>query len=249
MVDHADLAGAGGHRLEQLDVVGVDVGVGSPAAQHLDRRVLAVGGDHAGDERLLVVVVGVAQAEPAFPLRLGQLLVGRRARRPRRPCRCCRRSCGPARRGRTSGPRRRCSCCGDRLVEDGRVERLEQAVLGGGPEVAGVDGQVDVGLGVLSLGGDPLAELGVVPGEELDIDPGLLRPRLERGLDAVVAPGVHGQLLAVVAAAPGDDGGGRPARSSASASQPAEIRRSHQVATLEDVGRSDTRQAPAGIGR
>ena len=52
-------------------------------------------------------------------------------------------------------------------------------VLGGRPEVAGVDGEVDVGLGVLALGGDALAQLGVVAGEELDLDAGLLRPLLE----------------------------------------------------------------------
>ena len=97
---------------------------------------------------------------------------------------------------------------GDRLVEDRRVEGLEQVVLGGRPQVAGVDGEVDVGLGVLALGGDPLAQLGVVAGEELDVDPRLVGLLLEGGLDAVVAAGVDGQLLAVVAAAAGDDDGG-----------------------------------------
>ena len=67
-------------------------------------------------------------------------------------------------------------------------------VLGRRPEVAGVDGEVDVGLGVLALGGDPLAQLGVVAGEELDLDAGLLRPLLERRLDAVVAARVHGSV-------------------------------------------------------
>ena len=122
------------------------------------------------------------------------------ARRPRRRGRCCRRSCGPARRGRTSGSLV-AQLGRDGLVEDRRLERLEDALLGRRPEVAGVDGEVDVGLGVLALGGDPLAQLGVVAGEELDLDAGLLRPLLEGRLDAVVAARVHGEGLAVVAAA------------------------------------------------
>ena len=89
----------------------------------------------------------------------------------------------------------------DRVVEDRRVDRLEQVVLGRRPEVAGVDGEVDVGLGLVALGGDPLAQLGVVAGEELDVDAGLLLVLLERRLDAVVAPGVHGERRAAVAAA------------------------------------------------
>ena len=38
----------------------------------------------------------------------------------------------------------------------------------------GIDGDVDVGLGVLALGSDAFAELGVVAGQELDLDPGLV---------------------------------------------------------------------------
>ena len=115
-------------------------------------------------------------------------------------------------------------------------------VLGGRPEVAGVDGEVDVGLGVLALGGDALAQLGVVAGEELDLDAGLLRPRLERRLDAVVAPGVHGERLAVVAAAAGDERrrGERPE----GADRPVVGPSDHQAATLEDVRAADHSATP-----
>ena len=83
---------------------------------------------------------------------------------------------------------------------------MEQPFLGGGGQVAGVDGQVHVGLGVLALGGDALAQLGVVAGQELDLDAGLLRELLEGQLDVVVAPGVHPQRLAVAAAGTADEG-------------------------------------------
>ena len=177
----------GRHRVEQLDVVGEDLGVGGPALEDLDGGVLAVGGDHAGHQRLLVVVVGVAQADPALVLRVGQLLVGRRhvglvdevgvvddravAHGEAEPAVLL-----VAELGR------------DRLVEDRRTRAAGRCPSSAaGPQVAGVDGEVDVGLGVLALGGDPLAQLGVVAGEELDLDAGLLRPLLEGRLDAVVA--------------------------------------------------------------
>ena len=96
----------------------------------------------------------------------------------------------------------------------GRLDRLEQALLGRRDEVAGVDGDVDVGFGVLALGGEPLAELAVVAGLELELDPGLVLELLERGLDAVVPAAVDLQRLAVVATAAGQrragqDGDGR----------------------------------------
>ena len=81
------------------------------------------------------------------------------------------------------------------------MDRLEEVVLGGPPEVAGVDRQVDVGLGLVALGRDPLAELGVVAGQELDVDPGLVLVLLERGLDPVVTAGIHRERRPAVAPA------------------------------------------------
>ena len=114
-----------------------------------------------------------------------------------------------------------------------------------GPEVAGVDGEVDVGLGVLALGGDPLAQLGVVAGEELDLDAGLLGPLLEGRLDAVVAARVHGQRLAVVAAAAGGDTtapGARQRARTAPAGLGRRFERFIRAANLEDVGRTRSHQ-------
>ena len=45
-----------------------------------------------------------------------------------------------------------------------------RCLLGRDGEVAGVDGHVDVGLGVLALGGDALSQLGIGAFEELDVD-------------------------------------------------------------------------------
>ena len=81
------------------------------------------------------------------------------------------------------------------------MDRLEEVVLGGPPQVAGVDGQVDVGLRLVALGPDPLAELGVVAGQELDVDPGLVLELLEGGLDPVVTARVHRERRPALAAA------------------------------------------------
>jgi hypothetical protein len=83
---------------------------------------------------------------------------------------------------------------------------LKNALVGRGRQVAGVHRQVDIGLGVLALGCDPLPELGVVPVEELDRDACLVGEALEGNLDVVVAPAVDPQHLAVGSRARGDGG-------------------------------------------
>ena len=77
---------------------------------------------------------------------------------------------------------------------------LEQTLLGCGGEVAGVDGDVHIGLRLVTLGSDALSQLGVVAGEELDLDAGLLGELLEGRLDAVVTAAVHAQDVVVTTA-------------------------------------------------
>ena len=81
------------------------------------------------------------------------------------------------------------------------MDRLEEVVLGSPPQVAGVDRQIHVGLGLVTLGPDPLPELGVVAGQELDVDPGLVLVLLEGGLDPVVTARVDGEGRPALAAA------------------------------------------------
>ncbi len=54
VVDDAEVAGAMANVSSSSTSFRVYVGVGRPAAQRLDRRLLTIGGDHAGHERLLV---------------------------------------------------------------------------------------------------------------------------------------------------------------------------------------------------
>ena len=66
MVGQPDVAAAGGDRLEHVDVGAEDLRlVGHPGAQQLLRVGRAVLGDPVGDEGLVVLVVGGAQAELA----------------------------------------------------------------------------------------------------------------------------------------------------------------------------------------
>ena len=153
VVGDPDVAGAGGHRLEQLDVVGVDLGVGGPAAQRSRaspprRRRRSCWPPATAGSRCWSCAGRAGPPTPARPAPRTSW-----ARRPRRSCRCCRRSCGRARPARTSG------CRGRGTRRDRLVERRSSRAAGTGPprrrpEVAGVDGEVDVGLGVLALGGD-----------------------------------------------------------------------------------------------
>ena len=101
--------------------------------------------DQAGDQRLLVDVRRVPHAQPPLPLGVGELLVGRRHVGDVDPVAGCRRSSGRARSARTRAVRV-AELGGDRSVEDRRVDRLEEALFGGGSEVARVDRDVRVGL-------------------------------------------------------------------------------------------------------
>ncbi|MNZ78457.1 hypothetical protein D3C78_970310 [compost metagenome] len=81
---------------------------------------------------------------------------------------------------------------GDVLVDDGRLDRLQDAHLLGLPQVTGIDGQQQVGHPVLALGLDALHQRGFLVGDELDLDAGLGGVGVEHRLDQLVdARGVH----------------------------------------------------------
>ena len=90
---------------------------------------------------------------------------------------------------------------GTGVVEDCRLDGRKETCVGGNREVAGVDGHVDVGLGVFALCGDPLPKLSIGPLEEFDVDVELIAERLEGGLEVVVAAGVDLDRAFGVAAA------------------------------------------------
>ncbi len=152
--------------------------------------LLAVFGDEAGNQRLLVAVQRIAQAHAAGPFGIGQFLVGRGDVGLVDQFGVVHDRAGPHRQAVPVAVRV-AEFGRDGLVECGRFDRLEQALLGGRDEVSGVDGDVHVCFGVLALGGEPLAELAVVAGLELEFDAGLVLVLLEGGLDAVVTAAVH----------------------------------------------------------
>ena len=63
---------------------------------------------------------------------------------------------------------------------------MQDAHLLGLPEVAGVNGQQQVGSGVLALGLDALHQRGFLVGDELDLHAGLFGVGVEHGLDQLV---------------------------------------------------------------
>ncbi|MNF46255.1 hypothetical protein D3C84_274100 [compost metagenome] len=73
-------------------------------------------------------------------------------------------------------------------VDGFRSERLQDAHLLGLPEVAGIDGQQQVGGGVLALGLDALHQGRFLVGDELDLHAGLGGVGIEYRLDQLVDP-------------------------------------------------------------
>ena len=175
-----------------------------------ERLVVAEIGDEAGDQRLGVDVRGVPQAQPARPTaarRAPRRWSGpRRARGPRG----CRRWCAPAGSARTTGPRDRAGSRGRRPRGSGSRARRTRPVRRRRRDSTASTVMIDVGLGVLALGGDPFAQLGVGPGQELDRDAGLLGERVEGLLEVVVAPRVDlDRVLVAAGTRRGHDGGGQ----------------------------------------
>ena len=83
-------------------------------------------------------------------------------------------------------------------------------MLGRDRQVAGVDGHVDVGRGVVALGLETFTEVGVWTREKLNADVELLHKGLERNFEVVVATGVDlNRALGVTAAAGQGQGSGR----------------------------------------
>ncbi|MNP30967.1 hypothetical protein D3C76_1240680 [compost metagenome] len=81
-------------------------------------------------------------------------------------------------------------------IDDFRFDRLQDAHLLGLPEVTGIDGEQQVGGGVLPLGLDPLHQRCFLVGDELDLHPGLFGVGVEYRFDQLVdARGIHHHLV------------------------------------------------------
>ncbi len=149
-----------------------------------------MGFDQGGGQRLVVHLLRRAQAQAAFPLLVGQGFVGAQLLRldPLGGVddgAGAQAQAGPVV-GRGAVLRR------DVLVDDVGLDRLQDAHLLGLPQVAGIDGQQQVGHAVFALGLDALHQRGFLVGDELDLDPGLGGIGIEHRLDQLVdARGVH----------------------------------------------------------
>ena len=120
VVDDADLAGAGRHRIEQCHVVGVDVGVVGPAPEHVECRPPRRRRRSCWRRATAGSRCWRCACTPCPSIRARRAPRRWSARRRHRSGWCCRRSCGCARRARTSGRRRLCSSAGiasSRIVE------------------------------------------------------------------------------------------------------------------------------------
>src|SRR4029453_267990 len=163
--------------------------VGGPAARDLFRLRLAVALDHGGEEGLVVDVAGGAQTQPALPLRIAERLVRRELRRLDLACVVhdsarTHREAEPAIVGIAQGG-------GNIRGGLGRIDLRQQAGPRRVPQIAGVDGQQNVGWGLLAFRLQPLEELAGASGKELHLDAGLLRERFDRRFLPVVTGGIH----------------------------------------------------------
>jgi len=191
-VDHAHIALAGFDGLDHRVIVGEHIGgqVADPAFDDLLGLGLAVVFDQRGSQRLVVHLLRGAQAQAAFPVLVGKGFIGGQLGRfdplggvddgP-----CTQAQAGPVM-GRSAVLR------GNVLVDDVGLDRLQDAHLLGLPQVAGIDGEQQVGHTVLALGLDALHQRGFLVGDELDLDPRLGGVGVEYRLDQLVdARGVH----------------------------------------------------------
>ena len=194
-VGQADVAGALGDRVEHVDVRPQDLGVVvHPAPQHLLGGLRAVLGEPVGDERDVVLAGARAQAQPALPAWIAKVLVGRCVLGPDPLGRAHDRPGA----GREAEPRPLGVAHVGRHVaaQHGGVDRLEQPLVVGAPEVGGVGGDQDVGAGALSLAPEALVELGSGPARERQVVALVLGEALEGLLLAVVrACGEDHQLV------------------------------------------------------
>ncbi|MNC34613.1 hypothetical protein D3C75_830550 [compost metagenome] len=185
-VDDAHVALAGVDGLDQRGVVGERIGsqVGDPALDDLLGLLGTVGLDQGGGQRLVVDLLAGAQAQAAFPVLVGQRLIGAQLGRldPRGGV-----DDGP-RAQRQAGPGAGAGAvlAGDVGVDDLGLQRLEHAFLLGLPEVAGIHGDQQVGRGVLALGLQARQQWRFLVGDELDLDPGLGGVLVEHRLDQLV---------------------------------------------------------------
>ena len=173
VVREADVAAAGGDRVQDVDVRAQHARlVRHPRAQQPLRRGLAVLGDAVGDEGLVVLVVARAQAELGAEARVAEVLVARHG------------VGGDALRG----AHRRADAGADappralrvaQALVDVRAQRrgldgLEQPGLLGAPEVREVRGHEQVGGRLGAFTAQPLEELGRGAAAQLDVQAGLL---------------------------------------------------------------------------
>ena len=185
-VDHTHIALPCLDGLQDGGVVGEHVGgeVVHPARDDLFGLLLAMVFDQRGGQRLVVDLLGSAQAQPPFPRLVGQGFVraqrgridtfggvgdGARAQAQARPC---------MGRGAVLGR--------NVLLDHRRLDGLQDAHLLGLPEVAGIDGQQQVGHPVLPLGLDALHQGGFLVGDEGDRYAGLCGVGIEDRLDQLV---------------------------------------------------------------
>ena len=145
-------------------------------------------GDAVGDEGLVVLVVGRAQAEPAAEARVAEVLVARQGVRGH--------ALGRAHRRADTGADAPPSALGvaqalvDLAPQRGRLDGLEQPGLLGAPEVREVRGDEQVGGRLGTLAAQALEQLGRGAAAQLDLQPGLLLEGLERLLVPVLRAAV-----------------------------------------------------------
>jgi hypothetical protein len=145
-------------------------------------------GDAVGDERLVVLVVAGAQAEPALPAGVAEVGVAAHRVLGHALRRAHRRADAHAQRppGAVGVAQPRLRLALEPLALDGR----EQAGLLRAPEVREVGGHQQVGRGVVALGAQALEQLGGGAAAQLDGQPGALLEAAERPLVAVLGAAV-----------------------------------------------------------
>ena len=118
-----------------------------------------------------------------MPFRLGQRSVGRQ---------CCRiNPIGMVDQGSRSNRQavphtvRIAQCRRDPTIQNGRAQRLQQATLGGLPQVSGIDGDQHIGRGAFALGRKTLDQRAGIVADEFDRDAGIGLETLEQRLDQV----------------------------------------------------------------
>ena len=145
VVGEPDVAAARGDRLEHVDVGAEDLRlVGHPRLEQRPRLLGPALGEHVGDERLVVLVVGRPQAELAPPLRVAEVLVAASRRPPARRWSASACGCGPRdptsrRRGRGTppGPGPRACRCGHGCEQPGLLRAPQVREVRGDEQVGG----------------------------------------------------------------------------------------------------------------